>query len=144
MGRPSKYTPEIIAEICERLSNGEPLAAICRDPHIPDQSTVWDWSKEREDVSQAIARAREVGEDVIAAQVLEIIDRPAERVATKFGDQVDSGDVANRKLRAEYRLKLLAKWNPKRWGDRIDMTTNGKELPPQTVHITREVIGRNE
>jgi len=33
------------------------------------------------------------------------------------------------------------------WGkakQQVDMTTNGKELPPQTVHITREVIGRNE
>lgn len=146
-GRPSLYTPEIIDELCERLSNGEPMAAICREEGMPSHVTVWNWMNDKTDperaafVSESIARAREVGEDVIAAQVLEIVDQNPERVATMHGDQIDSGDVSNRRMRAEYRLKLLAKWNPKRWGEKVDLTTQGDKLEGNAVHITREVIG---
>jgi hypothetical protein len=138
MGRPSKYTKAIIEEVCERLSKGEPLAAICRDEHMPDQSTIWDWSKEREDVSQAIARAREAGEEFMLAECLEISDSPTERTA--FGS-IDGGHIQEKKLRIDTRLKLLAKWNPKKWGDKVDVTTDGKKLEGNTLHITREVIG---
>ena len=132
----------MLQEICDRLSQGEPLAQICRDDHMPGVQTVYDWSNEREPVSVAITRAREIGEDAIAAQVLEIVDTKPARVATMHGDQVDSGDVANRKMRAEYRLKLLAKWNPKRWADRVDLTSDGKAIAPTSITITREVVTR--
>lgn len=137
-GRPSKYTPELIEEICERLSKGEPLAAICRDEGMPGVQTVYDWINEREPVSVAIARAREVGEEAIAASVLDIVDAEPARVATMHGDQIDSGDVANRKMRAEYRLKLLAKWNPKKWGDRIDHTTGGNPIPTPVINLAHD------
>jgi hypothetical protein len=130
MGRPSKYTKAIIEEVCERLSKGEPLAAICRDGHMPNQSTVWDWSKEREDVSQAIARAREAGEEAMLAECLEISDTPTER--TQFGT-VDGGHIQEKKLRIDTRLKLLAKWNPKKWGDKVDVTSDGKAMPTVTI-----------
>lgn len=132
MGRPSIYTPELLTTICERLSKGEPLAAICREDGMPDPSTVWDWQKADTAISQAIARAREQGEDAIALQALEIIDSPPAMVSTKYGEQVDSGDVALRRVRFEGRLKLLAKWNPKRWGDKLELAGNA-EQPLQVV-----------
>jgi hypothetical protein len=143
MGRPSKYTKAIIEEICERLSKGEPLAAICRDEHMPDQSTVWDWSKEREDVSQAIARAREAGEEQIAIDCLHIADDNGKdkRIVAEGVQTTDTDVIQRAKLRIDTRLKLLAKWNPKKWGDKVDVTTDGKKLEGNTLHITREVIG---
>jgi len=142
MGRPSKYTPELVEEICERLSKGEPLAQICREEGMPHVSTIWDWQQEDTEkgraVSRSIARAREDGEEAIALEVLEIVDTPAARVATLHGDQVDSGDVANRKMRAEYRLKLLAKWNPKKWGDKIDHTSGGNPIPAPVINLAHD------
>jgi hypothetical protein len=38
-GRPSKWTQEIEDEICERLSRGEPLRAICRLDGFPEWTT---------------------------------------------------------------------------------------------------------
>lgn len=115
-GRPSKYSKELIAEICERLSNGEPLAAICRDKGMPDPSTVWDWQQKKPEVSQAIARARDVGEEVIAAGCLDIAD--------------DLDDhPASRRVRVETRLKLLGKWNPKKWGEKVAIG-GADDLPP--------------
>lgn len=133
-GRPSKYSPELIKSICERLSKGEPLAVICRSDGMPDPSTVWDWQQERTDVSQAIARAREHGEDWLAAECLVIADTPVEGVIEKM-EPDNKGELkvverrredmlGHRKLQIETRLKLLAKWNPKKWGDKVSVDAN--------------------
>ena len=127
MGRKRKYDREvIIAEVCERMAKGEPLAVICRDEHMPDPSTIWDWEKEDESIAQAIARARDAGADAIAAECLTIADPlPAYKVS-EGGSSIDQGDVANRKLRIETRLKLLAKWNPRKYGDKVELSGPGE------------------
>ena len=118
IGRPSKYTPELAAEICERLSNGEPLRQICRDSHMPAWTAIYAWAAADKDLSERIAQAREQGADAIAEEALEILDSPPEYVLTKQGEAVDSGYVTWQRNRAEMRLKLLAKWHPKKYGDR--------------------------
>ncbi len=86
-------------------------------------------------VSRAIASARELGEDAIAADCLRIADEPPSRVATMLGDSVDSADVQHKRLRIDTRLKLLAKWNPRKWGDKVDLTSNGNALPAPTIML---------
>ena len=135
-GRPSKYTPDLVAEICERLGKGEPLAAICRDDHMPHQTTVRDWMDAKADVSLSIARAREEGEEFMAADCLNIADgNGADVRLVADGVSVVDHDVIQRaKLRIDTRLKLLAKWNPKKWGDKVDVTSGGAPIPaPQIV-----------
>ncbi len=139
-GRPSKYSDELVAEICERLSTGEPMAVICRDAHMPAPSTVWQWAKDRPELSESIARARLEGEEALGAQCLEIADAPP--ALTGMG-QVDSGYVQHAKLRIETRLKLLAKWNPKKWGDRVTQEISGPDGSPvqTTTSIKVEFVG---
>lgn len=124
-GRPSKYSKELVADICNRLSEGEPLAAICRDDGMPDPSTVWDWQQIKPEVSQAIARAREIGEEVIAAGCLDIAD-----------DLRDH--PASRRVRVETRLKLLSKWNPKKWGERLQHANDPENPMPSNLTVTLE------
>lgn len=138
MGRPSLKTPELIEAICERLSNGEPLAAICRDDGMPNAATVWKWQESDETVKQAIARAREIGFDVIAVESLAIIDERPEYVITTIGEdatekRIDSASVQWAKNRAEHRLKLLAKWDPKRFGDKLGLVGGDGEGPVATA-----------
>jgi transposase len=124
-GRPSKRTPEICREICDRLSRGEPLAVICRDERMPDVSTVWDWTEKDEVFSQSIARARIKGFDALAAECLEISNTPMEGTREKIGKdglEITKEDMlGHRRLQIETRLKLLSKWDPKRYGDKIDV-----------------------
>src|SRR5690606_7651806 len=95
-------------------------------------STVWDWQQKKPEVSQAIARAREAGEDWLAAECLEIADdsrndfmqRLAEDGDERAG-QFNGEHVQRSKLRIETRLKLLAKWNPKKYGDKVSMEHAG-------------------
>jgi len=130
VGRPSKYTQELVDEICLRLSSAEPLAVICRDAHMPSPSTVWEWMRKDQEVSEAIARARIEGEDALAAQCLEIADAKPERTSQGY---IDSGSVQHAKLRIEARLKLLAKWNPKKWGDKVQQEISGPDGQPLKV-----------
>lgn len=138
-GRPSKYTPEIAQEISDRLSTGEPMAQICRDERMPSVRAVYDWMEALPDFSASIARARIEGFDAIAADCLLIANTPVEgietttkddgRIETKVSDM-----LGHRKLQIDTRLKLLAKWDPKRFGDKIETTHKG-ELGV-TVHMT--------
>lgn len=117
----------LIAEICERLAQGEPLRVICRDPHMPGWVTVYSWINADQGFAERIARARGLGYDAIAEECLEIADdatgdmKPVGLLAD-MGDKAptafDAEHVQRSKLRIETRLKLLAKWDPKRYGDR--------------------------
>jgi hypothetical protein len=80
-----------------------------------------------EDLSRAIARARELGYDALAEQCLEIADNlhmgTKKVYSSGAEDDEDSMTVTeedmlgHRKLRIETRLKLLAKFNPKKYGE---------------------------
>ena len=129
-GRPSKYTPELAEEICQRLSEGEPLRQICRDDHMPAWQKIYEWMQKDPNLSGAIARAREVGQDAIAEDILRELNDEPERILSEGGGRIDSGYVQLLRTRADIKLKLLAKWNPKRYGDRVELAGD-KDNPLQ-------------
>jgi hypothetical protein len=142
-GRPSKYTPEIAQEICERLADGEPLRQICRDDGMPEWRTIYDWMY-RDDalgeagtgLSAAIARARELGQDAIAEDIFHEVSQDPERILSEGGGRIDSGYVQLIRARADIKLKLLAKWNPKRYGDRVQLAGDAENPLKTQVDIT--------
>lgn len=124
MGRPSKRTTEVIERVLSGLRAGTPLTVICGADDMPCDDTIRAWADEDEALSRDIARAREAGFDAIAVDAMSIIDAEPERVVTMTGDdrtesRIDSASVQWAYRRAELRLKLLAKWDPKRYGDMI-------------------------
>lgn len=139
-GRPSLYTPELVDSICARLETGEPMAQICRDDGMPAYRTVKDWIDGKPDVSAAIARAREIGFDAIAQDTLAIADDGRndfmERLAADGDERAqlafNSENVQRSRLRVDTRLKLLAKWDPKRYGDKLALG-GAEDLPPMQV-----------
>ena len=127
-GRPTKYTPEMARVICEQLSDGIPLRQICREnAGFPAWRTVYDWMWRDADLSTAIARARDIGYDALAEECLYISDNiqmGKKKVFTagakKEEDSVtvtEEDMLGHRKLQIETRLKLLAKFNPKKYGE---------------------------
>ena len=116
------------------MSNGEPLAAICRsDEKFPHPSIWLDWIRADEDLAIAYAHARDVGADAIAEEALAIIDAEPERVielddeGKQSRSRIDSAAVTWARNRADMRLKLLAKWNPKKYGEKQDVNIGNKE-----------------
>jgi hypothetical protein len=77
------------------------------------------------EVSQAIAHARDLGWDAIAHKAR----------ATARGSGDSKGDIQRDKLIIDTDLKLLAKWDPKRYGDKIQNEITGKDGGPiETRH----------
>lgn len=101
---------------------------------MPHPSTVRDWINDgsKQMFSRAIAHAREIGFDVIATDCLSIADNAQ-------NDWMDNNDpdnpgfkfngehVQRSKLRIETRLKLLAKWDPKRYGEMMRQEISGPD-----------------
>lgn len=138
--------PTIVEEICQRLSQGEPLAQICRDLHMPGVTTVWEWSRDDKSVAESIAQARVVGFDVIADDCLTIADTPVagEETTTNPDGTVTVKKVemlGHRKLQIETRLKLLAKWDPKRYGDLQKVEHSGSVDVAATLLAARKRAG---
>ena len=128
----STYDRETLtAEICERISNGEPLRAICRDEHMPSWTTVYLWIKDDDVFAKRIAHARDLGFDAIAEEALSIADTPVigeETEESDTGTKVKKGDMlGHRKLQIETRLKLLAKWCPAKYGERQAIELSGTD-----------------
>ena len=143
IGRPSKYTKEIAEDICNKLSEGIPLREICRQDGYPAWRTIYDWMRRDSDLSTAIAHARDLGYDNLAEECLHIADNimlgetvsESEDSNGKAVVTVSRGDLlGHRKLQIETRLKLLAKFNPKKYGD--SMTHKGDAENPLEMGTT--------
>jgi hypothetical protein len=125
----SRYTQQIADKIVARVSDGEPLKTMCREPGMPSWRTVYDWIRDRPEFAAAMERARELGADAIAAECLEIADTPltGEEITIRGkSKEIRKGDMlGHRKLQIETRLKLLAKWHPKKYGEKVEHTGAG-------------------
>jgi hypothetical protein len=142
-GRPSSYTPELANEIVQRISKGEPLRQICRDEHMPQWGAVYDWQERHPEFKTRIAHARELGEEAIAQECMEIADNATndwmETVSPDGGEgyRLNGEHIQRSKLRIETRLKLLAKWNPRKWGEKVDLNHGVQPENPLATMLQR-------
>lgn len=129
MGRHTTFTPEKATEICEKLSQGIPLAVICREEGMPAVRTVSDWKSAHPSFAADFVRAREEGFDALAAQCIEIADdEEHDWTLTKKGPVVSEVAIGRARLQVDTRLKLLAKWYPAKYGEKVDVTTGGESM----------------
>jgi hypothetical protein len=143
-GRPSKFVPEVVDRILTGLAQGTPLTIICEPEDMPNRDCVYEWMKEDEEFYRQIARAREAGFDRIALDAMAIADSSElDTVAfERAGQTVEIPDkewILRTKLRVETRLKLLAKWDPKRYGDRIATEISGPDGKPIQSQSSHEI-----
>jgi hypothetical protein len=97
-------------------------------------------------LSGSIARARQQGYEAIAEECLLIADNPQFGQKQTMSDQGTSTTIedmlGHRKLQIETRLKLLAKWDPKRFGDRVALTgaSDGAPIQVESRHVFDSVL----
>lgn len=126
-GRPKIYSKEIAERICHLIgTTTKGLRRICEDKSLPSKSTVYRWLNDEENVEfrDMIARAHEMRADMMAAEMLEIADNNSlDKEAFVGGNHIQRD-----KLRIDTRKFLLAKLSPKKWGDKVDITSGGEKL----------------
>jgi hypothetical protein len=137
---------EIITDISE---NGK--SAISAMKGKMSSATFYDLIKDAEKLNR-YARATEMRSDKMAEDILEISDNVGGDIITLAdGREVVDQAVINRdRLRVDARKWLLAKMNPKKYGDKIDMTSDNKALQSnlnivvdsnETAKQLKELIG---
>ena len=140
-------TDELVETVLAGIADGVPLRQLCRI-HGFSKSSWYRWMEEDaadesiasdDKLAGRFARARIDGFDAIAEETLEIADDGTndwiER-ENKDGSTytaLDGEHVQRSKLRVETRLKLLAKWDPKRYGDRVDHTSSDGSMSPRPL-----------
>ena len=115
--RQGKRTPEIDERIIDGLSNGIALRVLCRQDDMPSWRSVYNWMDADASFAARVACARDLGFEALAEDILDIAD----------GTRAISEHVQLSKLRIETRLKLLACWNPKKYGTKQTVDVGNKE-----------------
>lgn len=119
---------EIIAEISE---NGK--SAISALKGRMSTATFYDLLKD-EDKLNRYARATEMRAERMADELLEIADHRSEDfVETEDGGYIDHSIVNRDRLRVDSRKWLLAKLHPKKYGDKVDVTSAGNAIPTPVI-----------
>ena len=122
MPYPAKKTPKLIEEVLSRIALGETLASLGRE--LGFHPSAWrQWIGEDEALAVAYQRARDEGSDALAEQALALIDGEPDRIDGK----IDPGFVQWKRAQVDTRLKLLACWNPKKYGTKQTVDVGNKE-----------------
>lgn len=135
LGRPSKYTKKLADEICEQLAMGYSIRTVCRPERMPSVQTFFRWLRSNEEFREQYARAKEEAADAMAEDLLDIADDGTNDWMEKIdadgnlvGYMLNGEHVQRSRLRIESRKWLMSKMKPKRYGDKLDMTTNGNDI----------------
>lgn len=107
--------------LADYVSGGMPLAQACRTLDI-NLATTYDRMSKWPTFAEMMNKARDAGYDMIAIDCLEIADdTSADTIETRYGVKPNKEFIARSKLRVETRLKLLAKWHPKKYGEKLEI-----------------------
>lgn len=127
-GRPSEYTKEMGSKICAELAQGKSLRKVCLPDEMPAIATIFNWFRAYPEFLAQYARAKEESTEAMNEMILDLGDEAIELAQTT--DPKASGAVVQAvKLKADNLKWVMSKMKPKKYGDKIDMTTNGKDLP---------------
>lgn len=143
VGRPEVYSNEIVDKICKLIATGNKgLQRLCREyKDIPHFDTMYRWLSDPAKYkyfTEQYARAKELQADFLADEIIEISDekvigsKTIHKIGGKNGDVIENhtglDQVERSKLKVEARKWTAAKLRPKKYGNKIDVTTDGKEI----------------
>lgn len=140
MARPSLYTEELADKICHQIAtSSKGLHSICKADDMPSTVTVYSWLKDEnhKEFLNKYVRAREDQADFLADEILQIADDSSKDTIEheKFGEIENKEWVNRSKLRVDARKWVASKLKPKKYGDKMDLTTDGEKLQAATYQI---------
>lgn len=152
VGRPSDYTPELAALICERIGEGLSIRKLCLADDMPSPRSIYRWLVEFPDFRQQYEASTNERIESLAEETLEIADdgtndwmerkSEAEKGAGVLTGWVLNGEHVQRsRLRVDTRKWFVSKLNPKKYGEKITQEQTGPDGGPiQTVTSVQVTI----
>lgn len=115
VGRPTKYTPQLAKTICDRIATGESVRSIGRDATMPSATVIFNWALFNKEFLEQYAQARMLQ----AENEFEELDEIART----------EKDLFRARLIIDTKKWALSKKLPKKYGDKLDLTSGGEKLP---------------
>lgn len=127
----------IFKDITDKISiDGLPLRKILMEEGMPSSQTFYNWLESDETKSKQYARACEDRADSIFEEILDISDESNADVIVIQGKAVIDGSAIQRsRLKVDARKWMLSKMNPKKYGDKVDVTSDGEKLETKIINI---------
>jgi len=124
---------EVFNKILIEIENGRALRKILKDDEdMPSTQTFYKWIDEDVDKSKQYARACEVRADAIFDDIIEIADDSSgDKIITDNGEIINSEFVARSRIKIDARKWIASKLNPKKYGDKLDVTSDNKPIAQQ-------------
>jgi hypothetical protein len=122
------YSPaqrkEIINKLCKLIESGISLRkALESDSNMPSRVVFYEWLEADKEKANQYVRACETRADLIFEEIMDIADDSGNDVKyTEHGEVINSEFVQRSRLRVDSRKWMLGKMNPKKYGDKIDLT----------------------
>tara|TARA_A100000164_G_scaffold218974_1_gene194339 strand:- start:42 stop:509 length:468 start_codon:yes stop_codon:yes gene_type:complete len=127
LGRPvKKPDPVIVENLLVHVANGGTVRAFCREKHNPSYNTIYRWlDKDKELMTRFTYTSRFLGARAIAEEALELVDTIPPVIGEGDNARMDNAHVNWMRSRADLRLKLLAKWYPQEYGEKVGIDARG-------------------
>jgi hypothetical protein len=120
LGRPTKFSPKLAAEICARLEKGESLKGICKDDHVPARETVNDWMRHNGIFGRMVARARQCQAHALADDALDLVDSAVNDPSANL-TSIRASEIA-----AKMRMELAKCYDRDTFGDKSKVDISGR------------------
>jgi len=126
---------EIFNKILIEIESGRALRKILKeDDNMPSTQTFYKWIDEDAEKSKQYARACEVRADAIFDDIIDIADDSSgDKKVIQSGEVIDSEFVARSRIRIDARKWIASKLNPKKYGDKIDHTSDGEKIQSTVI-----------
>ena len=131
-GRPPRDdSPEIKAQILALIADKNSLNKIAKMEGMPSLPTIYVWLQEDEAFFKNYARACEDRADAIYEETIEIADDATNDWMVRNGKDGEASWVLNgehvqrSRLRIDTRKWFLAKMNPRKYGEKIEVAQSG-------------------
>jgi hypothetical protein len=143
----SKYSIELCEAICNEIATTEKgLHAILKRPEYPSVGMFMRWLScgKYPELVEMYTRAKESQAEFMANQIISIADdSSSDELITEDGRVIENREFVNRsRLRVDTRKWLMAKLYPRKYGDKIDVTSDGKQIM-QTVIVPDKMAADN-
>lgn len=128
IGRPTKYTKELGKSICELIADGKSLKRICERNDMPSRKTVHTWLLDED--KKEFLHNYETSVNIRTDNMFDALE--------EISDESDDKESPMRsRLRVDTRKWYLSKVMPKKYGDKLDVTSGGDKIGGVDVNIRK-------